>query len=190
MTPSGNPTEFPDLETARLQLRALSVEDTPFIYSHFGNAEVAQYLMDEPPLTEYAEAEAIIQFYQEPAGKPYNRWVIVRKSDQQLMGTCGYHKWDKRQFRAEIGYDLSPDFWGQGYMAEALTAVIQHGFARMDLHRIEAIVYLDNGRSVRLLQRLGFKQEGILRDYYYQNGHFYDHCLFSLLRSEWKGDAQ
>jgi ribosomal-protein-alanine N-acetyltransferase len=104
-----------------------------------------------------------------------------------LIGTVGYHKWEKAYFRAEIGYDLSPDCWGQGYMTEALRAVISHGFERMGLNRIDALVYIHNDRSTQLLQRLGFRQEGLLRDYFCLNGIFFDHYLFALLRREWEG---
>jgi ribosomal-protein-alanine N-acetyltransferase len=178
--------DFPSLETERLILRQLTHEDVDFVFRHFSDSAVTQYLMDEPPVTEYAQAQEIIQFYSESAGKTHNRWVMIRKSDHQPIGTCGYHKWARRYFRAEIGYDLGPGFWGQGYMTEALRAVISNGFERMGLNRIEALVYVENDRSIRLLQRLGFKQEGMLRDYYYLDGEFYDHYLFALLHGEWK----
>ena len=71
-------------------------------------------------------------------------------------------------------------------MTEALRAVIQNGFGRMGLNRIDALVYTENDRSIRLLQGLGFQEEGILRDFFYLNGRFYDHYLLSLLQREWK----
>ena len=177
---------FPDLKTERLFLRQLAPTDTEFIYYHFSDPTVSQFLMDEPPLSNRAQALEIIEFYQDPEGKTYNRWGIVRKQDNQLIGTCGYHKWDQRYFRAEIGYDLSPTHWGQGYMTEALDAVIQNGFGRMGLNRIDAVVYTANVRSLKLLQKLGFQKEGVLRDYFYLDGQFYDHCLLALLRREWR----
>ena len=186
MNTTGSHTDFPPLETDRLILRPLTLKDTDFVFQHFSDPAVTRYLLDEPPLTERAQAQALIQFYLEPRGKTYNRWGIVRKADDRLIGTCGTHKWDRRHFRAEIGYDLSPNWWGQGYMAEALRAVIQNGFGRMGLNRIDALVYTENGRSIRLLQRLGFQEEGILRDYFCLNGRFYDHCLLSLLQREWR----
>ncbi|MBI5933074.1 MAG: GNAT family N-acetyltransferase [Chloroflexi bacterium] len=181
-----SPINFPTLETERLILRQMTLEDADFVFQYFSASAVSQYLMDEAPLTEYAQAQEIIEFYLEPEGKTHNRWIMIRKSDGQPIGTCGFHKWDKRYFRAEIGYDLSPSFWGQGYMLESLRAVISHGFEQMKLNRIEALVYVENHRSIQLLQRLGFKQEGVLRDYFYLDGKFYDHSLFALLRSEWK----
>ncbi len=186
MTTTEDLKDFPSLESERLILRQLRREDADFVFRHFSDPAVSRYLMDEPPPAEYAQAQEIIEFYLEPEGKTYNRWGLVRKSDNQLIGTCGYHKWAKRYFRAEIGYDLSPGYWGQGYMAEALRVVIQHGFEGMGLNRIEALVYVENEPSVRLLRRLGFEQEGMLRDYFYLEAKFYDHYLFALLKREWK----
>lgn len=178
--------EYSAMETERLHLKPLTAAYTDFVFHHFSNPAVTRYLLDEPPVTTYAKAEEIVQFYAESTGKNYNRWVMLQKSDQQPIGTCGYHKWDKRCFRAEIGYDLHPNFWGQAYMTEALTAVLSHGFETMKLNRIEALVAIENERSIHLLQKLGFKQEGLLRDYFYLNGKFHDHYLFSLLHREWK----
>jgi ribosomal-protein-alanine N-acetyltransferase len=173
------------LQTDRLILQQLTLEDTDFVFHHFSDPKVTQYLMDEPPVVNVEEAQAIIKFYLDPERKTHNRWGIVRKADHRLIGTCGFHKWEKAHFRAEIGYDLAPDCWGQGYMTEALRAVINNGFERMMINRIEALVYINNPRSFQLLQKMGFKQEGILRDCFYLNGTFYDHYLFGLLRREW-----
>lgn len=162
------------------------MEDLEFAFQHFGHPLVYQYLLDEDPVTDLSQARDIIQFYLDAENKPYNRWGIAQKSDGRLIGTCGFHKWSKRSFHAEVGYDLHPDFWGQGYMTEVLRTVIDHGFEQMDLHRIEALVSIDNIRSIQLLQKLGFKQEGILRDYFALNSTFYDHAIFSLLIQDWK----
>ena len=185
MTTPIDHNDFPDLETERLILRRMEQADIDFVFRHFSNPKIAQYLMDEPPVTELAQAQEIIQFYLESTGKAYNRWVMVRKSDQQPIGTVGFHKWAKRYFRAEIGYDLSPDFWGQGYMIEALKAVIANGFGRMRLNRIEALIYIDNDLSIQLVERLNFKREGLLRDYFYLDEKFHDHFLYALLKKDW-----
>ena len=153
---------FPNLETNRLYLRQLMSNDRDFIFQHLSNPKVTEFLMDEPLLTELSQAKGIIDFYKDPESKSRNRWGIVLKDNSQLIGTCGYHKWDKRHFRAEIGYDLSPDFWGEGIMSEALGVVIKNGFETMDLNRIDALVYVKNARSINLLQRLRFQSEGIL----------------------------
>ena len=176
---------FPTLQTERLMLRQLTTEDLEFVYQHFRDPQVTQYLMDEPPVADHAQARAIIDFFAEPEGKSHNRWGLVRKADQRLIGTIGYHHWEKSYFRAEVGYDMSPDCWGHGYMTEALREVIRHGFEGMGLNRIDALIYVGNDASIRLAQRMGFRQEGLLRDYFCLNGAFYDHYLFALLRREW-----
>lgn len=177
--------DFPPFETENLLLRKITNEDLDFIFRHFSNPKVARYLFDEPPITTITGAEEIVQFYADLAGKPFNRWIITEKDKNQPLGTCGFHNWDRRYLRAEIGYDLSPDFWGQGIMNEALRGAIMTGFDQMRLNRIEALVYVENDPSVRLLEKLGFKREGLLRDYFYLDGQFYDHFLFSLLRRDW-----
>ncbi|HWQ45986.1 MAG TPA: GNAT family protein [Longilinea sp.] len=177
---------FPDLETERLLLRQLTFEDTEFVFKHFSDPQVTQYLMDEPPVADRDEARGIISFFMDPEGKRQNRWGLVRKSDQRMIGTIGFHRWEKAYHRCDIGYDLSPDCWGHGYMSEALKTVLHSGFDRMDLHRMDAYVYTGNPRSYGLLEKFGFKKEGLLRDYFFLNGSYYDHYLFGLLRRDWE----
>jgi len=176
---------FPDLETQRLILRRLQHGDEAFVFQHFSDPEVTRYLLDEDPLTRREEAEEIIQLYADPAGKTHNRWGIVLKADDKLIGTCGFHRWDKRHRRAEVGYDLARAYWGQGIMAEALRSALSYAFGTMGLNRVDALVYADNVRSVRLAQKLGFQSEGTLREYFWFKGEFYDHVILSLLKSDW-----
>ena len=177
---------FPPLETARLLLRPLVQDDLEFLFRHFSDPQVYRYLLDDDPVTTRAEAQAILDFYVPQLDKPYNRWLIVRKNDGRPIGTCGFHKWQKKHCHAEIGYDLEAASWGQGYMREALRAALRHGFVEMGLNRIEAMVYPDNLASLRLLQHLGFQKEGLLRQSTRQNDRFYDHWLLALLHAEWK----
>lgn len=181
---SSTNNHFPPLETTRLLLRPICAEDSSFVIQHFLNPDVQRYLYDEEPMTMPEQALAIIDFYTASADAAYNRWVIVRKVDQQPMGTCGFHKWSRPHRRAEIGYDLSPDYQGHGYMTEAVAAMIEHGFQRLNLYRIEALVAVENERSLALLHRLGFQQEGILRGYFWSSGQAYDHVTLSRLRSD------
>jgi ribosomal-protein-alanine N-acetyltransferase len=177
---------MPQLETGRLVLRGLDMDDAEFILRHFGAPSVTEYLLDEEPLTHEEQARDLIRFYLQPAGKTYNRWGILAKAEGILIGTCGFHKWDKRHRRAEIGYDLTPSYWGQGIMTEALHAAIEYGFGEMGLNRIDALVYPENVRSARVLEKLGFQKEGLLREYFCMAGECHDHLLFSLLKREWR----
>jgi [ribosomal protein S5]-alanine N-acetyltransferase len=172
---------FPPLETARLFLRSISYADTSFVIQHFLDPIVQRYLYDDEPITTPEQATAILDFYLAAPDADYNRWTIVRKTDHQPIGTCGFHKWSRPHRRAEIGYDLSPVYQGYGYMTEAVEAMVQHGFSRLNLHRIEALVAVENTRSLALLQRLSFQQEGLLREYFWSNGKAHDHYMLARL---------
>ncbi|CDQ17780.1 ribosomal-protein-alanine N-acetyltransferase [Halobacillus karajensis] len=177
---------FPQMETQRLWLVNINHNHTNFILKHFSDEKVTQYLYDEEDLTNYSQAVALVDWFSQPEQKRYNRWVIESKESGRFpMGTCGFHQWDQHNHIAEVGYDLYPDYWGKGYMKEALTAVIHSGFENMHLNRIHAYVAVKNTRSAGLLERLGFQCEGVYRDKHHYRGEFYDHYIYSLLRREW-----
>jgi ribosomal-protein-alanine N-acetyltransferase len=169
------------LETERLLLRPMRREDTPFVVRHFMDPVVYRYLLDDEPITSEADAAAIVDFYVNVPSETRCRWVLTRKADGAPLGTCGYHGWSRQHRKAEIGYDLSPQWHGQGYMREAVAELLRYGFAAMRLHRIEAQVAVGNVRSAHLLLRLGFAREGLLRDSSFSSGRFHDHELYALL---------
>lgn len=152
---------YPVIETDRLKLRLLTVEDRQAVFRHFSDEEVTRYL-DIPPCRSIEEAEEIIQFHIDDPGC---RWGLFDKHQDQLAGTCGFHCWTTGSAgKAEIGFDLSKAFWGRGLMAEALLPVITFGYEVMGLEVIEATVDPGNNRSMRLLERLGFCREKELSD--------------------------
>jgi len=111
---------------------------------------------------------------------------VIWRGSSKLIGSCGFYKWVKEEARsAEIGYDLNPAYWGKGIMAESLETMIRFGFERMSLNRIRVLIPSHNDPSMRLVQRLGFKKEGVLRDRAYFQGRYVDDVCFSLLRREW-----
>ncbi|MCP3738038.1 GNAT family N-acetyltransferase [Rossellomorea sp. BNER] len=177
---------FPELETRRLKLKNVNSEDIDFIFKLFSNEKVCEFLYDEEIFTKKEEAIEFIEWNSEPEKRGYNRWVLVKKDSNEQIGTCGYDLWDRANNIAEIGYDLLYEYWGQGYMKEALISAIESGFSNMRLNRINAYVALNNKNSIKLLENLGFKNEGIYRDKHLFRGNYYDHYSFSLLKRDWK----
>ena len=112
------------------------------------------------------------------------RWVVTFPGLLQGVGYLGLFQWSQRERRAELGYLLAKPYWGQGLMKEVLPEVVRFGFEVMHLHRIEARVDPRNVGSVRLLQGLGFRQEGLLRDAALSEGAFCDTALMGLLESD------
>jgi ribosomal-protein-alanine N-acetyltransferase len=113
----------------------------------------------------------------------------MRNGDDQLIGSCGFNAWNKRAFNGEIGYELLPEYWNNGYMTEAISAIVTYGFANLHLHRIEAWVVPGNVSSARVLQKTGFRSEGIMRDKGYWHGRFHDLQLFALLKTEFQSSV-
>jgi ribosomal-protein-alanine N-acetyltransferase len=180
--------EFPVLETERLVLREITMDDLDWYIGHFSRPEMVEGQdFPAPESREVAEEELrkyIVDLFKNRDGF---RWGVSLKGDRRLVGSLGYYKWARPSgHMAEMGYDLQREQWGKGIMSEAMRAVIEFGFERMMLTRIEAFVFLSNARSWRMLEGLGFKREGILRSRGFTNeGVVSDDTLYSLLRSDW-----
>ncbi|WP_127491137.1 GNAT family N-acetyltransferase [Paenibacillus glycanilyticus] len=152
---------FPDLETEKLKLKILTLEDTDSVFKHFSDEDVTKF-MDITPCKNREEATEIIRFHIDDTGC---RWGIYSKSGAEFLGTCGFHCWFQgEESKAEIGFDLAREHWGKGIMNEALMPVIDFGFIQMNLDIIDATVEQENDRSINLLQKLNFKRERELRD--------------------------
>jgi ribosomal-protein-alanine N-acetyltransferase len=112
------------------------------------------------------------------------RWAIEPIEHDEMIGTVGLLRFDFEHRHAELGYDLARRWWGRGLIPEAAAAVIRYGFSVLGLHRIEAGVLPENDASVRVLQKLGFVEEGTRRDYLHAKGRFHSFRWFSLLEHE------
>jgi ribosomal-protein-alanine N-acetyltransferase len=91
---------------------------------------------------------------------------------------------------AQVGYWIGPDFARQGYMTEALTGLVQYAFTKLDLGRIEAACLPENAASRALLDRTGFRYEGVAQSYLQINGRWRNHVLYANLRSDRRGQAE
>jgi ribosomal-protein-alanine N-acetyltransferase len=111
--------------------------------------------------------------------------IILKKSDQ-LIGMCGLHSINPVHRRAEMGYVLSPEYWGLGIMTEAVNLLLQTGFLTLELNRIEARTRPDNVASQRVLTKVGLTEEGTLRQQMFIKGQFRDFKIFSILLSEFQ----
>jgi RimJ/RimL family protein N-acetyltransferase len=175
------------LTTERLVLREPAPADAAQVLVFRGDPQVQRF--NDEPLRDLAQCEAFIEYLRaESAAQRRRHWAITL--DDAVVGLIGLHSWSHGHRRAELGYDLARSQWGRGIAAEAGEAVIRHGFATMNLHRIEAHTIADNHRSVRLLRRLGFRLEGRLRDYSLEDDGAYHHSVvFGLLRTDPPGHA-
>lgn len=180
--PSGH---FPVLETSRLWLRETTPADARVLFAIHSDAEAMRWFGTEPLPDEQA-AQKVIDGWAaaRTLANPGIRWGIERRDDGRLIGTCGMFRWNRPWRACMVGYELARDAWGQGYMREALLAMLGFGFVQMQLNRVEAQVHPDNLASLKLVERLGFVREGLLREAGWWDGQAQDLLQFSLLRRE------
>jgi len=178
---------FPILQTERLSLRQPDQRDTPALFAIHRDEAVMRYYGMEPFQTAQEARDEIDWFRALWTESTGIRWTITLKEKDRYIGDAGFHKYEQAHSRAELGYKLVKAHWGQGIMSEALTEVLKYGFATMGLNRIEALVDPRNIASARLLEKLGFATEGILREYEFEREQFVDLAMMSLLKKEWQG---
>jgi ribosomal-protein-alanine N-acetyltransferase len=175
---------FPVLETERFILRQLTEQDAEAVYQYFSKPEVVRYY-DLDLFTAPSQAiETIARWNSRYAEGRGIRWGIAAKEDDQIIGSCGFFNWSKKDQRAEIGYELDIDHWNKGVMTEVVSTVIKFGFEQLKFNRIEAHFHPDNVASERVLSKVGFKKEGLLREYSLEKGQYRDAVICSILRRE------
>ncbi len=187
--------DFPEIVTERLLLRNFQSSDIDSVFEIFSDDQVTEFY-DVATFTELAQAERMVNHYLDlkAQGGEYGfRWAIVLQGQtEKVIGSCGFHSTSKLYHSIEIGYELHPKFWKNGYGLEAVFAMISYCFNKdfpFPLNRIAAKTNLESLRSMTLLRRLGFQEEGVLREFGYWKSRFQDLRLFSLLRREFVAES-
>ena len=168
---------FPVLETRKLKLRKISMDDADNIFLLRTNNEAMKYI-HKTKLNSIEDAKELINKMNEP---DRIQWGITLKSTDTIIGTIGYHRIEKENFRAEIGYMLHPQYWGKGIMSEAISVVINYGFEEIKLHSIEAVINPENTASRKILEKFKFIKEAYFKENFFFEEKFYDSEVFSLL---------
>jgi ribosomal-protein-alanine N-acetyltransferase len=181
-------SSFPALVTERLFLREMTPKDVNALLMLFGNPEVVKFIGMQP-IKNIEQANEWLKwmggFF---AAKDGLRWgITLQDADATFVGSAGLHRWNKEAQYAKIGCDIAYKFWGNGYGQEAMREIIEFGWEQMKLNRIEAEIVSGNEGSVHVMEKLGFKREGLLRQRLLKGGKFYDVLIYSVLRSEYQG---
>lgn len=177
-------SSFPELSTERLRLRKITVDDAEPIFKLRTDPQVTLY-SDRFPPDSMDEIYSFLKIIENGISSNESiAWAIQKKEDPAFIGTINFHRIYREHHRAEMGYQLLPEYWRKGIMSEAMRAVIDHGFRKMNLHSIEAQVNPNNKASIQLLLKHGFVQEALFKENYYFDGKFLDTPVFSLLNKE------
>ena len=173
---------FPVLETPRLRLRELTLDDASFYRRHFSDPDIVELSAFEAPRDLDAAKAELLEYCSDLRRENRGiRWGIVHKAIGALID---------RARSARIGYDLAQEHRRKGIMTEALREMLRYGFVEMGLNRIEVHADPRNVGSLAVVERLGFVREGVLRQTTFFRGSYLDDVCLSLFRREWEGVAE
>lgn len=177
---------LPQLETERLILRKIRMDDAEDMYSYGSDPEVSKYVTWNQHQN-ISDSKAFIEFIL----NQYNNgniapWGIEYKDSGKLIGTIDFVAWNTTHKFAEIGYVIAREYWGKGITTEAATELIRFGFKKMDLVRIQAKCFVENIGSERVMEKAGMSFEGILRKGMLIKGTHWDLKMYSVLKEEYE----
>ena len=179
------------IETERLILRDFVKNDWQRVLEYQSDPLYLRYnLWTER--TPDAVQDFVGWFLDQQVQKPRLKYqlAVVLKSNHQLIGNCGVRMDKAGEIEANIGYEFDPDYWNQGYATEAAHAMVDFGFQHFGVHRIWADCVAENTGSAHVLEKLGMKLEGRLREKEYFKGKYWDALLYAILEQEWEIHVQ
>jgi RimJ/RimL family protein N-acetyltransferase len=175
------------LTTERLVLRDFIESDWPAVLAYQSDPLYLRYY-DWTERTPEAVREFVQMFLDHQVEVPRIKFqlAITLKETGELIGNCGLRMRSANTYEADIGYELDPRHWGQGYATEAARAIVAFGFTHFRLHRIWSWCVADNVGSAHVLEKLGMRQEGRLRENEFYKGRWWDTLMYAILEDEWR----
>jgi len=179
--------EQPVLETLRLQLRPVELSDTLEIQKAAGIREIADTMISLPHPYPEGEAERYISKKQQEREAGISvTFIIEEKVGKRFCGVIEVRDIDNEHSLGELSFWLVKDVWGQGYMSEVVQALVRYGFEVLSLNRLYAYHMLRNPATGRVLEKNGFRQEGLLRQRVRKWGKYEDVALLAILKQDWR----
>lgn len=175
------------LETTRLLLREFTLADWSAVQAYCGDPVVVHFMTFGPNTV--AETQAWLQWCVEQSQavpRSIYSLAIVLQSDGQLIGNCTLALNPAEPREAAFSYLLNRAYWGQGYATEAMRALFDFGFNEFGLHRVADAVDPANTASIRVLEKLGLRREGHLREARWHKERWWDEYLYAILEQEWQ----
>ena len=177
--------EIKNFKSKNFIFRGLNQDDKYDVYCLFSDENVMR-LDQSNPLKSVKETEDYINTVTQLNLSPhYMIWGVESKQTNKIIATCGFKNWDRHNQHAEIGGNLSSQFWGKGYAKEALITLLNYAFNDMYLNKIYGKTNWKNIPAIKLMSKIGFKQEGSLQEHQLLHGKYEDVLLFALLKKDY-----
>ena len=173
---------FQNLESDRLILRQLTVNDVDEVFALRSNADTMKYIPRPLAITSDEALAHIKTIQQKIETNEGINWAITLRGNDKLIGIAGHYRIKWEHFRSEIGYMLLPEFDGQGIVTEVVKLLVDYGFNEMKMHSLEAVIDPRNIASARVLEKNNFIKEAHFIENVFYNGHFLDGAIYSLIR--------
>ncbi|WP_137824689.1 GNAT family N-acetyltransferase [Brevibacterium sp. 2SA] len=185
MSPPTPMLPTPTLTTDRLRLRPFAEADAEALYALQSNARVLEY-WDSPPWTDRTMIARFMDGCRSMAENGTGARVAVERSaDAAFIGWVTFNSWNPDFRSGSLGFCFAEEVWGRGYATEAAGALLAWAFDALDLNRVQAEADTRNIGSARVLEKLGFRREGTLREDCIVAGVVSDSWVYGLLRREW-----
>lgn len=177
---------MPHLESERLVLRKISLDDIDDMYEYAKDASLTKYLTWSPHPDKAYTFEYVSYLQSRYRSGEFFDWAVTLRDGGKMIGTCGFTRFDFPHNSGEIGYVINPDYHGKGIATEAVGEVIRFGFERLGLNRIECKFMIGNDASRRVMEKNGMTFEGVHRQGMLVKGVYRDIGVCSILRSEYE----
>lgn len=168
------------LETNRLLLRPLNPDDYGAVFDFMQAREVTQFLLFFGYPLNGSQLEGWLRDVINASPDSFAYWAIIHCESEKLIGILSLTI-DRFHHKAEMGYWIGRDFWGQGLATEAVRAAIEYAFNDLQLHRLELTIHVRNKASQNVAKKLGFQLEGCFRESHFKDGSYWDVNFYGLL---------
>lgn len=172
------------MKTKRFSLREIQNEDIKFIHRGLSDERVTRHYAVHFPTVEDTREQ--MDWYADLKKNGTGIWWgIFSKESGDFCGAGGYNDLNREHKKAEIGFWLYPELWGQGILSEVMPLLFQTGFEDLGLNRIEGFVESDNTKCKKALEKINFSYEGTLRECEIKDGNYRNVDIYAILKRDW-----
>jgi len=175
----------------RVRLRAIERDDLPRFVRWLNDPEVRQGLELFLPMSQTEEE----RWYERVLNLPPEEHPLAIDAllgeEWVHIGSCGLGRTNRRSHSAELGIAIGDKaFWDQGYGTDTMKLLLEHAFDGLNLHRVHLRVFESNKRAIKVYRRVGFKDEGRLREDHFAKGRYWDTLIMGLLGADWRAQRE